>query len=79
MAIPILVNCERCNGTGIITYVGYETPTTTCTACNGTGKIESGYIPDVDSTLTTIIAKCEEIKTKQNRMQADINYIKAKV
>jgi len=81
MDIPILVMCELCNGTGTVIR---GTPTNpgqpvTCPRCNGVGRVKSGYIPDVDSTLTTIITKCEEIKTKQNQMQADINYIKAKV
>ena len=48
--------------------------TGSCSYCNGTGRRFIGEMP-----FTSIEDKIQEVKTKINQMQADINYIKAKV
>lgn len=49
-----------------------------CLTCLGNGKVDIAEgIETID--ITEVTDKLQEIKTKINKMQADINYIKAKV
>lgn len=68
--------CSRCIGTGVDTYrdVDGVPVSNPCSACAGTGKVPDGWL-DVEG----LMIKLDELKTKINQMQADINYIKAKV
>ncbi len=70
--------CYLCEGTGsVFTTDPYYPPTEiTCPYCDGVGYLTKDII---GSELTDTLSKLDEIKTKQNQMQADINYIKAKV
>lgn len=63
--------CPKCLGTGTVSAYPDTVP---CNRCKGDGQIEVGL---VDSS--SLEDKLQEIKTKINQMQADINYIKAKV
>ncbi len=77
--MQIKLGCPDCEQTGIFTtHTPYGPPTQIpYVLCNGLGYLlkETIICPEFD----TVNEKLEEIKTKQNRMQADINYIKAKV
>ncbi len=43
-------------------------------------KAKTDNLPtNLSASLTDIVDKIQEVKTKINQMQADINYIKAKV
>lgn len=68
--------CSRCLGTGVDTYriVDGELVSSPCAPCGGTGKVRAGWVDTADLT-----DKLQELKTKINKMQADINYIKAKM
>ncbi len=69
------LKCSDCKGTGQQT--GGDPPASyPCPNCNGIGYNAQEIISD---ELTDILSKCEHIKAKLNQMQADINYIKAKV
>lgn len=60
-----------------MTHEPYETPTDiTCPHCAGLGyNAVTIFAPEFD----VLLEKVQEVKTKINQMQADINYIKAKV
>lgn len=75
MQIKIL--CTLCDASGQKVDPLTIPPTSgICQNCDGVGYTTIDVIaPELD----TIFEKLEEIKTKQNQMQADINYIKAKV
>ena len=80
--MDIKKKCSFCNGEGQ-RYVG---PTgagapprqlVSCTECGGTGYVQDEVLDDTFDDA--ILAKLDEIKTKVNQMQADINWIKAKL
>ena len=83
MAIPnsftIIAKCQDCDGTGQKT-VGAPPEQVYCNNCGGTGiNAPFKYIDGLVDAFTYIDEKIQEVKTKINQMQADINYIKAKV
>lgn len=70
--------CTECDGTGKVRDADHwESPSDIdCKYCQGIGYSVTNIIGD---DFTNIIDKIQEVKTKINQMQADINYIKAKV
>ena len=64
--------CYQCLGTGQ-QQDGVPPFPVTCRYCDGVGY----SVVDIDAS--DIFEKLNEIKAKQNQMQADINYIKTKV
>ncbi len=71
-------NCPLCNATGrwVTTDPCVPPVEIPCPSCDGKGyTTEEINFPEYD----VLLEKLGEIKTKQNQMQADINYIKAKV
>ncbi len=71
-------HCVPCHGTGhVVTHDPYSTPSDIpCSYCNGVGYIATDII---GTDFTDILDKIQEVKTKVNAMQADVNYIKSKV
>jgi len=66
-------SCTACGGDGVN---GVEL----CTECMGSGTLPlRGMSLYVRNNNINILDKIQEVKTKVNQMQADINYIKAKV
>lgn len=59
--------CPYCGGTGQNLM---DAGTVLCPRCAGSGR---AFLAEID------LSKLEEIKTKLNVMQADINHIRAKV
>lgn len=70
----IKMPCPSCKGAANFTGTLPEPFEIDCPNCI------DGYIrTEIESSEDVIIAKLEQLKTKINQMQADINYIKAKV
>ncbi len=71
-------NCALCNATGrwVTTNPCLPPIEITCPSCAGKGYTTNEILFPENAVL---LEKLGEIKTKQNQMQADINYIKAKV
>jgi hypothetical protein len=63
--------CMHCNGTRVEADM-----VTVCVLCGGSG-VSPRQIGVIDAT--DVDDKLQELKTKVNQLQADINYIKAKV
>jgi excinuclease UvrABC ATPase subunit len=70
--------CTRCDGTGRTLSNNPYAPQTEipCPHCGGKGyNADEMSFPEYD----VLMEKLDEVKTKINQMQADINYIKAKL
>jgi hypothetical protein len=68
--------CAYCNGTGKDTRNSIPPMEYTCVKCDG---VVFFVFDIIGSDFADILDKIQEIKTKASQMQADINYIKAKV
>ena len=70
--------CVECDGTGIVGKHDPYSPETEqpCPYCQGVGYLTTDII---GTDFTDILDKIQEVKTKINTMQADVNYIKSKV
>lgn len=62
--------CPYCDGGKVIV----DQQPVDCPRCAGTGR---AFLAEV--SFDVLLEKIQEIKTKINQMQADINYIRAKV
>jgi len=58
MTIEIFRKCERCSGGGEITIAEGSA---TCPACDGAGKMLFATSDDLESALTDILDKCNDI------------------
>jgi len=73
--------CKTCGGDGFIlnSSIFPDSPENViCSECNGRGEVLQMSLDSLVDAFSEINGKMQEIKTKINQMQADINYIKAK-